>query len=84
VSVTDPYLRHSPDAIASCSFHLEQRLVKIKCPWTDRNVDPADAIDAGIIKYVRKVSDAYSFIPGAVSGYYEQVQGTMAVTQESL
>ena len=80
VSVTDPYLRASPDAIASCSCHQEQRLVEIKCPWTARNIDPADAIDAGIIKYVRKVSDAYSLIPGGVSGYYEQVQGTMAVT----
>ena len=79
VSDTDPYLRASPDGIISCRCHPEQWLLEIKCPWTARNIDPADAIDAGVIRYVRKAHNSYSLIPGAPSGYYEQVQGTMAI-----
>ena len=80
VSDTDPYLRASPDGLVSCTCHPQQWIVKIKCPWTARNMDPADAINAGAIKYVCNDGGTFSLIPGAVRGYYEQVQGTMAVT----
>ena len=80
VSDTEPYLRASPDGLVSCACHPQQWIVEVKCPWTARNMDPADAINTGVIKYVRNDSGTFSLIPGAVSGYYEQVQGTMAVT----
>jgi len=79
VSVTDPYLRASPDAIVSCKCHRSNWLLEVKCPWTVRNVDPADAADSGVFEYVRKVNGTYKLVPCAATGYYEQVHGTMAV-----
>lgn len=76
---SDLYLRASPDAIVSCVCHQYHWLLEIKCPWSVRNIDPADAVDSGATKYVRKTDGVYSLIPGAACGYYEQVQGTMAV-----
>jgi hypothetical protein len=80
VSPREPYLRASPDGIMSCSCHSESRLLEIKCPWSARHVDPVEAISSGLIRYVRKTAHQYELIP-SVDGYYEQVQGTMAIAQ---
>jgi len=75
------FLRASPDGIVSCSCHSDKRLIEIKCPWTARNVDPVDAVATGVIKYIRETNGSYSLVPGDSFGYYEQVQGTMAITE---
>jgi hypothetical protein len=53
--------------------------LEIKYRWTAKHLDPVEAIEQGIIKYIEKNGDLYSLVPGGVSGYYEQVQGRMAV-----
>lgn len=80
VSNTEPYLRASPDGIVSCACHSDKWLLEIKCPWTARNLDPIEAIETGRVKYVHKMGDTYCLMPCDPMGYYEQVQGTMAVT----
>jgi len=75
-----PFLRASPDGIVTCSCHGESWLIEAKCPWNARNMDPLDAVTSGTIKYMDFNNDELSLIPGEGRGYYEQVQGTMAVT----
>lgn len=75
VSATDPYLRASPDAIVSCACHHDNWLLEIKCPWTVRNIDPADAVDAGQIKYVKKSMThmyCYHAVPLAIMNRYRE------------
>jgi hypothetical protein len=80
VSGSDQYIRASPDGLVSCACHPKQWLLEIKCPWTSRDIDPVDAVKSGVIKYVTNVNDTFSLRPGATCGYFEQVQGTLAVT----
>ena len=80
VCAEEQFLRASPDGLMSCSCHREKQLVEVKCPWSARNIDPCDAVANGTIKYIREENGTFSLIPGHPSGYYEQVQGTMAIT----
>ena len=54
-------------------------MLKIKCPYIARNTDPVDAMNSTITDYVCKRSDAYSLGLVHDRGYYEQVQGTVAI-----
>lgn len=80
VCCSEPFLRASPDGIVSCSCHGERRILEIKCPWSARDLDPVEAIETGVITYIGSENNAYTLKPGDSRGYYEQVQGTMAIT----
>ena len=72
-----PYLRASPDALVFCSCH-GTRLVEVKCPWSTRYLDPETAIEDGKIEYV--VKENHTLHPKK-RGYFDQVQGLMAITE---
>ena len=55
-------------------------MLKIKCPYIARKTDAVDAVNSGMIDYVCKRSDAYSLVSVYGRGYYEEVQGTLAIT----
>lgn len=80
VNQTQPYLRASPDGLVACSCHGEKWLLEIKCPFSARNMDPVEAIHTGTLKYVTESDGGYSLVSGDSAGYFQQVQGTMAVT----
>jgi len=52
----------------------------VKCPWSIRHKDPVIAVEEGLLKYVKRLGERYQLIPGDSQGYYEQVQGSMAIT----
>ena len=72
-----PYLKASPDPLVFCSCH-GTRLVEVKCPWSTRYLDPETAIEDGKIEYV--VKENHTLHPKK-RGYFEQIQGLMAITE---
>ena len=72
-----PYLRASPDALVFCSCH-GTRLVEVTCPWSTRYLDPETAIEDGKIEYV--VKENHTLHPKK-RGYFDQIQGLMAITE---
>jgi len=75
---SEPFLCASANGIVSCSCH-GKRILEIKCPWSARDLDPLEAIETGVITYIGTANNAYTLKPGDSRGYFEQVQGTMAI-----
>ena len=78
--VYQPYqfIRASPDGIVSCKCH-ESRLLEVKCPYSARYMTIAEGVFNKKIKYLESVNGRYVLKTNSPEGYYEQVQGQMAV-----
>ena len=74
VSLKHPFIRVSPDGIASCACHSDMWVVDIKCPYSIRRMDPVQAVEQRLLKYITKEDGKFKLIPGELSGYYEQIQ----------
>jgi hypothetical protein len=74
-------VRGSPDGIVSCTCHSENWIIEIKCPYSARSMDPVEAVNKGLLKYIRTEGEQFNLIRGDSSGYFEQVQGCMALVE---
>ena len=75
------YVRASPDGISSCDCH-GKCLLEIKCPWTARDMIPDEALAK--LRYLENVNGNYSLKAKCSQGYYEQVQGAMALSRTDM
>jgi len=79
VDAANPFIRASPDGVVSCTCHSVKWIVEIKCPYSVRTIDPLEAVENGMLKYISKHGDEYRLLPNQAAGYYEQIQGCMAI-----
>ena len=71
---TKSYIRASPDGIVLCDCCMP-RVLEIKCPYSARNKKVCEEIE-----YLEERSGDLQLAVDNRFGYYEQVQGCMAVT----
>ena len=76
----NPYLGASPDGkIYDPLAHPCYGLLEIKCPFSKR-ADTLEQASADPTFYLEKIGESFFLKKGQSSGYYEQVQGQMAIT----
>lgn len=72
------FLRASPDGIAECAPN-HKKLIEIKCPYSVRLMCPHQAIKENKLDYIGSNTAGGYFLKQNHRGYYEQVQGAMAI-----
>ena len=66
VSEAHPFVRVSPDGLASCSCHSKKWIIEIKCPYSIESLDATIAAKQRMLKYLTKVDGQFIMVPGEV------------------